>query len=86
MPHRERAREEVVAPAKQEGWSRACPRLTRRRWIEAFESYRNRQVNGQYIDEPVKPQPCDHPMDALRYYFVNCRGPYRAETRRIGYS
>jgi len=57
-----------------------------RQLIDAFESYRNRRVNGQYVDEPIKPQPCDHPMDALRYYFVNCWAPCRTETRRIGYS
>lgn len=54
--------------------------------IRAFESYRNRQVNGQYVDEPVKPQECDHPMDALRYYFVNRWPPHRTETRRLGYA
>jgi len=54
--------------------------------IEAFESYRNRRVNGEYVDEPRKPQPCDHPMDALRYYFVNRHAPTRGETRRLKYS
>jgi hypothetical protein len=54
--------------------------------IEAFESYRNRQVNGQYIDEPLKPQACDHPMDALRYYFVNRHAAVRTETRRLRYT
>ena len=39
--------------------------------IRAFESYELRKVNQEYIDEPVKPQACDHPMDATRYYFVN---------------
>jgi len=59
----------------------ACTRL-----IEAFESYRSRQVNGQYIDEPVKPQPCDHAMDALRYFAVNRCAPSRTETRRMSYA
>jgi len=54
--------------------------------IGAFETYRNRQVNGEYVDEPVKPQASDHPMDALRYYFVNCWGPARIETRRMSYA
>jgi len=54
--------------------------------IQAFESYKLRQVNGQYIDEPVKPQPCDHPMDALRYYFVNRHVPMRAQAQRMGYT
>jgi len=58
-----------------------CTRL-----IEAFESYRSRRVNGQYIDEPVKPQPCDHAMDALRYFAVNRCSPNRTATRRLGYA
>lgn len=57
-----------------------------RNLIEAMESYRLRQVNGQYIDEPVKPQPCDHPMDALRYYFVNRLGPTRAGAQHMRYT
>ena len=58
-----------------------CTRL-----IEAFESYRSRQVNGQFIDEPVKPQACDHVMDALRYFAVNrCSRP-ASETRRMSYA
>ncbi len=58
-----------------------CARL-----IEAFESYRLRQVNGEYIDEPIKPQPWDHPADALRYYFVNRRAPVRAQAQQMRYS
>jgi len=58
-----------------------CARL-----IEAFESYKLRQVNGQYVDEPVKPQPCDHPMDALRYYFVNRHAPSRAQAQPMRYT
>ncbi|MGB2820027.1 MAG: hypothetical protein WBF17_03540 [Phycisphaerae bacterium] len=54
--------------------------------IKAFESYRNRMVNGEYVDEPIKPQACDHPMDALRYYFVNYWAPVRAEMRRMSYA
>lgn len=44
----------------------ACKQL-----ITAFESYRNKKVNGIYIDEPVKPQEWDHGPDAFRYYIVN---------------
>ena len=54
--------------------------------IAAMEQYRLRRVNGQYVDEPIKPQPCDHPMDALRYYFVNRQAPDRAEAQPMGYS
>lgn len=56
-----------------------------RRTIQAFESYRNRQVNGEYVDEPVKPQAFDHPMDALRYYFVNRFAATRTQTRQLSY-
>ena len=42
--------------------------------IEALESYQLRRVNQEYVDEPVKPQACDHWVDALRYYFVNRHG------------
>jgi len=59
----------------------ACEKL-----IKAFESYRLRQVNGEYLDEPIKPQACDHPMDALRYYFVNRHGPVRAQAKPLGYT
>ena len=59
----------------------SCTRI-----IEAFETYRSRQVNGQYVDEPVKPQPCDHAMDALRYFAVNRCAPSRTETRRMSYA
>jgi hypothetical protein len=54
--------------------------------IAAMEQYRLREVNGLYVDEPIKPQPCDHPVDALRYYFVNRRAPVRALAQRMGYS
>jgi hypothetical protein len=59
------------------------PRLTvvategNRALIADFASYRNRQVNGLYVDEPVKPQPADHTMDALRYFAVNHLLPRR---------
>ncbi len=57
-----------------------------RRLIECFESYRVRQVNGEYVDEPIKPQPADHAMDALRYFFVNHAPPMRTETRLLSYA
>lgn len=56
-----------------------------RQTIRAFESYRLRQVNGEWVDEPLKPQPCDHPMDALRYFFVNRRQAARSPTRQWGF-
>lgn len=54
--------------------------------IRAFESYKLRKVNNEWIDEPVKPQGCDHPMDALRYYFANRQSPSQAEAKTLGYS
>ena len=53
--------------------------------IRAFESYRCRAENGQYVDDPVKPQPCDHPMDALRYYFVNRHNAVGGGQLRMGW-
>ncbi len=59
-----------------------CPKT-----IRAFQSYRLRMMNNEYIDEPIKPQECDHLMDSLRYWFVN-RGPGRPrnEAKTLGYS
>ncbi len=54
--------------------------------IRALESYRLRRVNGQYIDEPIKPQRFDHQVDALRYYYVNSQGHWRAEAKEMGYA
>lgn len=55
--------------------------------IAAFEGYRLRKVNNQYIDEPRKPQePWEHPLDALRYLMLNAAAPAQAEARYMGYS
>ena len=55
--------------------------------VKAFESYRQREVNGEFVDEPVKPQACDHPLDALRYYFINRHRPTRGGgARQMGYT
>ena len=54
--------------------------------IEAFESYKLRQVNGEYIDEPIKPQSCDHPMDALRYFVVNRKHGEMSGARQLGFT
>ena len=43
--------------------------------IKAMESYRLKKINGEFVDEPVKPQPCDHWVDALRYFYVNRKMP-----------
>jgi len=42
-------------------------------FVKAMQSYRNRKVNGIWIDEPQDPQQFEHIPDALRYYFVNRR-------------
>jgi len=49
-------------------------------------SYRNRQVNGIYIDDPVDPQQAEHTMDALRYFFVNRMRPREIRQVRLGAS
>ena len=58
-----------------------------RHLIAAFEGYRLRKVNNEYVDEPRKPQePWEHPLDALRYLMLNTFAPVRAEARYMGYS
>lgn len=42
----------------------------------ALQSYVNRKVNQEWIDEPQEPQEYEHIPDALRYFFVNAtQGP-----------
>jgi hypothetical protein len=43
--------------------------------IQSMQNYAWRTVNGVHIDEPEKNTPWEHPMDALRYYFVNRHTP-----------
>jgi len=52
--------------------------------IRAMQSYINRKVNGEYIDDPVKPQDNDHIPDALRYFFVNRMSGPAASVSGIG--
>lgn len=40
-------------------------------FVKAMQSYRNRKVNGIWLDEPADPQEFEHIPDALRYFFVN---------------
>lgn len=40
-------------------------------FVKAMQSYKNRRVNGVWIDQPQDPQEFEHIPDALRYYFVN---------------
>ena len=51
------------------------PSENNRIFVKAMQSYRNRRVNGVWIDERQDPQEYEHIPDALRYYFVNRRLP-----------
>ena len=55
------------------------PSENNRAFVKAMQSYRNRRVNGIWIDEPQDPQAYEHIPDALRYYFIN-----RHQWRGIG--
>ncbi len=55
----------------------------RRTILRDIQGYARRKVNDQYIDEPVKPQPADHTMDALRYFFINVLTGQKAGQHRI---
>ena len=58
-----------------------------RQLVAAFESYRLRKINNEFVDEPMKPQePWEHPMDALRYLLVNTHAPTRAGAQQMGYA
>ncbi len=58
-----------------------------RQLVAAFEAYKLRKLNNEYIDEPQKPQePWEHPLDALRYLLLNIAAPARAEARQMGYT
>ena len=59
------------------------PRLAvsgRCKWlIESFCNYRHQwTANGSYLDRPEENTPWEHPLDALRYFFVNELGPSEA--------
>ncbi|MBT3200085.1 MAG: hypothetical protein HN350_09230 [Phycisphaerales bacterium] len=49
-----------------------------RMFARAMQSYRNRRVNGIWIDQPQDPQEFEHIPDALRYFFVN-----RTQSRNV---
>ncbi len=64
----------ALRPAAGEPRLFYLPRDNNRIFVKAMQSYRNRRVNGTWIDEPRDPQEFEHIPDALRYYFVNrCR-------------
>ncbi len=47
------------------------PSAGNRAFVRAMQSYRNRKVNGIWLDEPKDPQEHEHIPDALRYFVVN---------------
>ena len=54
--------------------------------ITAMQSYVNRKLNGEWIDEPQDPQEFEHIPDALRYFFVNATQGPSAAVSRLGAS
>jgi hypothetical protein len=62
------------------------PSENNRMFVKAMQSYRNRRVNGVWIDERQDPQEFEHIPDALRYYFVNRRLPRGIGRVRLGAS
>jgi hypothetical protein len=54
-----------------------CPRL-----IEAMECYHYPESGGAPGELPLKDGLYDHPIDALRYFFINHTKPERTTTRR----
>ncbi len=59
-----------LAPAAGKGRLAVSGRC---KWlIESFCNYRHqRTANGSYLDRPEENTPWEHPLDALRYFFVN---------------
>jgi len=57
-----------------------------RPFVQAMLNYRNRRVNGVYIDEPQDPQEHEHIPDALRYFYVNRRRGSAIGVVRLGMS
>jgi hypothetical protein len=56
--------------------STRCTRL-----IEAMQCYHYNSGGGQYSELPLKDGVYDHPIDALRYFFVNFTRPTSTESR-----
>jgi hypothetical protein len=57
--------------------SPGCPRL-----IEAMECYHYPESGGAPGELPLKDGLYDHPIDALRYFFINQTKPEKTATRR----
>jgi hypothetical protein len=59
-------------------------RESNRVFVKAMQGYRNRRVNGIWIDQPQDPQEYEHIPDALRYFFVNRSGSGNVEIIAYG--
>ena len=73
----------ALRPASDKPRFYYVPNENNRAFVRDILSYRNRKVNDVYIDEPVDPQPAEHTMDALRYFFVNRVAPREVRTVAI---
>ncbi len=70
----------ALAPASGRPRFFYLPTDGNRIFVKAMQSYRNRRVNGIWIDQPQDPQEFEHIPDALRYFFVNrARGERKIE-------
>jgi len=61
----------ALAPARGRAMLRYVESPNNRAFVRAMQSYRNRRVNGIWIDRPQDPQEFEHIPDALRYFFIN---------------
>ena len=64
-----------------DGRSRLVISAKCRRLIEALECYHYPESNRSASELPEKDGVCDHPIDALRYFFVNHARPARVTAR-----
>ncbi|MBL7134464.1 MAG: hypothetical protein ISS78_10235 [Phycisphaerae bacterium] len=77
----------ALAPASGRPRFFYLPTAANRIFVKAMQSYRNRRVNGIWIDQPQDPQEFEHIPDALRYFFVNrARGDRKIEVVQLGVS
>ena len=61
----------ALEPADGTPMLRFAAHESNRVFVKAMQGYRNRKVNGIWIDQPQDPQEYEHIPDALRYFFVN---------------
>lgn len=73
----------MLAPAGNEPRFYYVPCENNEVFVKAMQNYRNRRVNGVYIDQPQDPQEFEHIPDALRYFVINQSRP--SEVRLVGY-